>query len=31
MTDENDLHAEVTRLVYREAMLLDRRRWDLAA
>jgi 3-phenylpropionate/cinnamic acid dioxygenase small subunit len=25
---ENDLHAEVTRLVYREAMLLDRRRWD---
>ncbi len=28
MTDENDLHGEVTRLVYREAMLLDRRRWD---
>lgn len=23
-----DLHDEVTRLVYREAMLLDRRRWD---
>ncbi len=28
MTAENDLHGEVTRLVYREAMLLDRRRWD---
>ena len=25
---DNDLHGEVTRLVYREAMLLDRRRWD---
>ena len=25
---EADLYAEVTRLVYREAMLLDRRRWD---
>ncbi len=28
MTGDSDLHAEVTRLVYREAMLLDRRRWD---
>ena len=28
MNDDSDLHAEVTRLVYREAMLLDRRRWD---
>ncbi len=28
MTDARDLDAEVTRLVYREAMLLDRRRWD---
>ena len=28
MTADADLHAEVTRLVYREAMLLDRRRWD---
>ncbi len=28
MTDDSDLHGEVTRLVYREAMLLDRRRWD---
>jgi 3-phenylpropionate/cinnamic acid dioxygenase small subunit len=25
---DTDLHGEVTRLVYREAMLLDRRRWD---
>ena len=25
---ETELQAEVTRLVYREAMLLDRRRWD---
>jgi benzoate/toluate 1,2-dioxygenase subunit beta len=28
MNTETDLHAEVTNLVYREAMLLDRRRWD---
>ncbi|MDP6389250.1 MAG: nuclear transport factor 2 family protein [Alphaproteobacteria bacterium] len=28
MTAETDLHAEVARLAYREAMLLDRRRWD---
>ncbi len=28
MTDDSDLYGEVTRLVYREAMLLDRRRWD---
>ena len=28
MSTETDLHAEVTNLVYREAMLLDRRRWD---
>ncbi len=28
MTAGADLHAEVTRLAYREAMLLDRRRWD---
>jgi 3-phenylpropionate/cinnamic acid dioxygenase small subunit len=28
MNAETDLHAEVTRLAYREAMLLDRRRWD---
>ncbi len=27
-TTEIDLRAEVTDLVYREAMLLDRRRWD---
>lgn len=28
MTDQTDLQSEVTNLVYREAMLLDRRRWD---
>ena len=28
MSNDTDLQAEVTNLVYREAMLLDRRRWD---
>jgi benzoate/toluate 1,2-dioxygenase subunit beta len=28
MSNDNDLQIEVTNLVYREAMLLDRRRWD---
>lgn len=28
MTVDTDLQREVTELVYREAMLLDRRRWD---
>ena len=28
MTADSDLQREVTDLVYREAMLLDRRRWD---
>ncbi len=28
MSDQTDLQSEVTNLVYREAMLLDRRRWD---
>ena len=28
MSNDNDLQIEVTHLVYREAMLLDRRRWD---
>jgi benzoate/toluate 1,2-dioxygenase subunit beta len=28
MSNQNDLQTEVTNLIYREAMLLDRRRWD---
>jgi 3-phenylpropionate/cinnamic acid dioxygenase small subunit len=28
MSNDTDLQAEVTNLVFREAMLLDRRRWD---